>query len=154
MFRNPPATEPARDVATPPEPLVPLSVLSLDLPEPSVGGWPLELARRGIEIVVDDIGRDSISRADAKQLILQKREDEARKRAFLAQQEQEAVEADRAWRAALPKGTPWWEFDGVTPAEAWAAAELAAAPRRRSLLEESLDGEESMVYHSLPRDEG
>ena len=58
--------------------LVPLSVLALDLSAPSVGGWPAYLAGRGIEVVADDLGRDSITRADARRLFTERREAEAR----------------------------------------------------------------------------
>ena len=50
------------------EPLVALSVLSLDLDPPSVGGWTHYLAELGIAIVSDDLGRDCIARADAARL--------------------------------------------------------------------------------------
>jgi hypothetical protein len=58
------------------EPLVPLSVIELDLPAP-VEGWTSYLASRNIEIVTDDLGRLSISRADAKQLFDERPEGEA-----------------------------------------------------------------------------
>jgi hypothetical protein len=151
MFRN---TIPAADVPVDApidahiDVTIPVSHIGLELPEP-VGGWAVYLTGRGIPILADDIGRPSISRADAKQLFAEQAEHERRVREVAKQQEEAAIAADRAFRAALPKGTPWYAFDGVSPAEAWAAAELAEAPRRRSPLEEALDGE-SMVYRRLP----
>jgi hypothetical protein len=67
-------------------------------------------------------------------------------------QEQAAVERDRAFRAALPKGLHWTDIPvGVSAAEVWAQAEKDALPRRRSPLEDALAGE-GMVYRPLPDD--
>jgi hypothetical protein len=108
MFRNAvPAAEPDTPAVTVPTPeLVPLSVLALDLPAPEIGGWGPFLSDRHIEIVVDDVGRLSISRGDARLLFAERREAEARQREVMARIEQQAVEADRRWRASLPVGIP------------------------------------------------
>ena len=53
----------------------------------------------------------------------------------------------------MSPGTPWWEFDGANPAEVWAAAEKAARPRRRTLLEDALEGTASLEYHPLGGEE-
>jgi hypothetical protein len=122
--------------------LVPLSHLSLDLDEPATG-WLAYLSGRGIEVVADDIGRSSVSRDDAKQLFDEQREAEVRKREVMARIERQAEEKDRAFRAALPRGLAWHEVPvGLTPAQAMAAGdpERDRRPRRRSLLEESLEG--------------
>jgi hypothetical protein len=113
MFRTPVA-EPAQDVANdlPPEP-VPLSVLELDLSTP-VEGWTVFLSRN-IEIVLDDLGRLSISRADAKQLFGERREAEARKREAAAAAEQAAIKADQQFRSTLWGGLPWYELPGGLP---------------------------------------
>jgi hypothetical protein len=151
MFRTAPVTEPTHDVMEhPADDLIPLSVLELDLPAPTTG-WLIELDRRHIQVVSDDIGRPSISRDDARTLIAEHHEAEARNREALQRQEQKAIADDRAFRARLPKGLPWYEFpDGVSPAEAWQAAELAAQPKRTSLLEEALSNSDTLTYHPLP----
>jgi len=48
--------------------LIPLSHLSLDLPEP-LCGWESELARRGVPVVEDDIARRCVGRRAARMLI-------------------------------------------------------------------------------------
>ena len=79
MFRTAPAAEPAADVTNDlsPEP-IPLSVLDLDLSAP-VEGWRAFLADRHIKIVVDDLGRSSVSRNDARRLFDEHRDEELRK---------------------------------------------------------------------------
>jgi hypothetical protein len=74
------AAEATHDVVVmdPPE-LVALSVLQLDLDAPAVG-WDAYLTGRGIPIVLDHIGRSAISSVDARQLLEEKREAEARAR--------------------------------------------------------------------------
>jgi hypothetical protein len=57
--------------------LVPLSHLSLDVDEP-IQGWELFFAERGIEIVIDDVGRRSVSRGVLAELLAEQREREAR----------------------------------------------------------------------------
>ena len=54
-------------MVTVPNGLIPLSVLQLDLAEPGEG-WHVYLANRGIEIVAYDLGRQSVTRGDAKLL--------------------------------------------------------------------------------------
>jgi hypothetical protein len=81
------------------------------------------------------------------------REAEARKREVAERQEQLAIEADRQWRAQLSPGLPWYALPhGVSAAEAWAQAEKDAKPKRRSLLEDALEGGGGLVFHPL-RDE-
>jgi hypothetical protein len=153
MFRNPdPVAELANnDVAVPADDPVPLSHLALDLPEPPVG-WITYLNGRGIDLVDDDIGRKSISRADAWQLLDERREDEARRRELAQRREREAIEADRAFRAALPKGLHWTDIPvGVSAAQMWAQAEKDSRPRRRSVLDDALSNQGS-VYHPIPHD--
>ena len=128
-------------------------MLALDLPEPPAGGWVGYLSGRGIEVVTDDVGRASVSRSNARLLIAEDRENEARKARMREEAEQRAIEADQHWRALLSPGIPWYEIPpGATAAEVWAQAEHAARPRRRSLLEDALEGTGSMEYHPL-RDE-
>ena len=58
MFRSPPAPDPLplKVVEVPADDLIPLSHLSLDLPVPPIG-WVAYLNNKGVEIVVDDLGR-------------------------------------------------------------------------------------------------
>jgi hypothetical protein len=129
---------------------VPISVLSLDLDEP-VGGWVAYLTGRAVEVLADDLGRPSISRADARQLFDEHREAEVRKQEVLRRQEEAAVEADRVFRSQLPVGLSWLDIpEGSSAAEVWRAAELAAQPRRRSMLEEALSSD-TLTYHPLPK---
>ena len=53
---------PTPDVMEPLEPLVPLSVLQLDLDTPPEG-WSNFLAARSVEVTLDDIGRMAVARA-------------------------------------------------------------------------------------------
>lgn len=155
MFRNTiPDTEPAPNVvASAPSDPVPISVLSLDLDEP-VGGWTAYLTGRGIPIVSDDIGRQAVSRDDAKQLFDERREAEVRKREMLAQQELRAELADREWRSQLPVGLPWYEIpDGVPPVVAMTQAARDEAPRKRSMVEDLLDRRDTMVFHPMQGEE-
>jgi hypothetical protein len=129
MFRSTPAAEPAPDVMVPPEQLVPLSALALDLPVPAES-WPVYLHERNIPIVVDDIGRDAISRAAARQLFTEHCENQVRARELVERQERQAIEQDRQWRATLYRGVPWWMTpDGISPAQVWAAADRDAGRR-------------------------
>jgi hypothetical protein len=157
MFRAAPAAVPAVDVVpevTPVvvEPMVPLSVLSLDLPVP-VEGWALFLGKRGVAIVPDDLGRDCVTRGDARRLLDEYTADQLRKQAVLKVQEQAAVEADRVRRAQIWGGLHWTELpDGVHPAAAMLQSAKDAQPKRRSPLEESFAGE-TMTYHGWPAEE-
>jgi hypothetical protein len=59
------------------EPLIPISHLSLDLGEPIIG-WAGMFAERGVEIVLDDLGRPSVPRQVLGELLAERRESEAR----------------------------------------------------------------------------
>jgi hypothetical protein len=146
MFHRTPDTEPTHDVKVPAE-LVPLSVLSLDLEAPSSAGWAAYLTGRGIEVLVDDLGRSSISRVDARQLFDEHRENEARKARQREAAERQAIELDRQWRAQLPSGVPWYEIPpDVLPVVAMTQADRDAQPKRLTPVQEALAGE-SMTYH-------
>jgi hypothetical protein len=150
MFRSTVTAEPAPVDVVVPADLIPLSVLTLDLPEPS-GGWVAYLASRDLEVMTDDIGRPAITRADARQLILEKQEGEARAREVAERNERNAIELDQQFRARLWQGQPWYETPmGVSPAEAWAQAEKDAQPKRTSPLQEALSNSGGLVYHPLP----
>ena len=73
MFHSKPietVPTPQPDVAPPVE-LIALSVLQLDLSTPGEG-WPAFLAARGISITIDDIGRASVARSDARLLFAER----------------------------------------------------------------------------------
>jgi hypothetical protein len=153
MFsRSPAAADPPTHVdVVSSEELIPLSVLALDLPAPGEG-WAAHLAHRGVEIVLDDIGRAAVARGDARRLFTEQREAEAANRERAAAMERAAVEQDRQWRAQLPGGVPWYQIpDGVLPVVAMTQADRDAQPRRRSLLEESLSGS-AMTFHPIVPD--
>ena len=79
MFKSAAAvSEPAPAGVEPFEPLVPLSVLSLDLGEAPAEGWAAHLINRGVVVELDDIGRPAISRDDARLLITERRQAEER----------------------------------------------------------------------------
>jgi hypothetical protein len=130
---------------------IPLSILELDLPAPTIG-WAAGLAEKGVDIVTDDLGRLAVSRADAKRLFDEHREHEARAREVLARNEAAAIEKDRLRRAALPKGLAWYDVPvGLSPAMAMVASDpdRDKRPRRTSVLEDSLAGV-GTTMHILP----
>lgn len=152
MFRTAPVTEPEPDEVISPggkEP-VPLSHLELDLPAPTLG-WLIELDRRGIEIVLDDVGRKSISRENARTLLDEQREREVRQREAAARNEQRAIEADRLRLAQVWRGAP--AVEGVPAAAAMLQADKDAQPRRTSVLQHALANSGELVFHPI-RDEG
>jgi hypothetical protein len=131
-------------------PTVPLSVLALDLAEP-VEGWHSFLAAKVIKIIPDDLGRDCVSRGDARRLLDEKREADLRQAALRRLAEQEAVEADEARRAQIWKGVPASALPAdASPASVMLQAAKESRPKRTSVLEESLSGG-GMVFHSLHR---
>jgi hypothetical protein len=148
-------TEPAPAEVPDPSGLIPLSVLQLDLPAPS-GGWDAFLAGRGIAIVSDDIGRKSVSRGDARMLLDEQHEAEARKREVAERQERQAIEADRVRRASIWGGVPATAIpEGVSAASAMLTAAHDARPRRRSVLEDALSNSGTTLhsFQSTPDDD-
>jgi hypothetical protein len=132
--------------------LIPLSVLQLDLAAAGVGGLPAYLVGRGIAIKLDDIGRECVTRAAARDLLAEQRESEARKARKREEAERQAAERDREWRAQLHRGIPAGLIpEGVAPAAAMLQAAHDARPRRRSMLEDALDGS-GTVFHSYGPD--
>jgi hypothetical protein len=151
VFRTAPVVEPAPDVMVPAEPPVPLSHLELDLPAP-VEGWAVFLAGRGVEVTLDDIGRMSVSRGDARQLLTEQREAEVQRREKAAELERQAVERDQQRRAQLWGGIPADLIPGgVAPAAAMLQAAVDSRPRRRSVLEDALAGE-GATFHPIRHD--
>ena len=76
---------------------VPLSVLELDLPAPTIG-WAAGLAEKGIGTALDDLSRLCVARVDARRLFDEHREAEVRRREVMARIEREAEEKDREFR--------------------------------------------------------
>lgn len=149
MFRSPAVAAPLPvKVEVAPE-LLPLSVLSLDLPEPSFG-WPRYLTGRGIEVVSDDIGRLSVGRADARQLLDEHREREAQLAQHSAEIEQRAVEADQQRRSQIWGGIPADRMPSdAAPASVMLQAAKDAEPRRSTPLEEAFGNSPGMAYHQF-----
>jgi hypothetical protein len=153
MFRSPPAAPlPLKVVEVAAEQPVPLSVLSLDLVAPATG-WPAYLNSRGIEVVTDDIGRQAIGRADARQLFDEKRETEARRAQHFEAVERQAFADYQQQRARLFHGVSADELPvGVRAGDAMLQAARASLPKRQSPLEEAFSGE-SMTFHPIVSDE-
>jgi sensor c-di-GMP phosphodiesterase-like protein len=135
------------------EPAVPLAELACDLPEP-VGGWPVELGRRGVVIVADDLGRPAISRDEARVIYAEHREAEVRKAAKAAALERQQVEADRAFRAQLPRGIPAAVTEGVNAGLLMMLSDPERqGSRRRSVLADALEHPAGfVVYHPINED--
>jgi hypothetical protein len=130
---------------------IPLSILELDLPAPTIG-WAAGLAEKGIGTVLDDLGRLCVSRANARRLFEEKRAAEEHAREVRARNERAAVEADRVRRASMPKGLAWHEVPiGLTPAEAMVAGDPDRDKRRKNPVAAMFDGD-SMVVHSIHDD--
>ena len=92
----------------------------------------------------------SVSRGDARQLLIEQREAEARKREVLERNEQQAIEADRVRRASIWGGVPATAFpDGVSAASVMLTAAQDARPRRQSPLQHALANSGELVFHSL-----
>jgi hypothetical protein len=129
---------------------VPLSTLGLDLAAPAAG-WAVELDRRGIPVEPDDLGRPSISRAAARELFAEHREDEARKARHREETERQAIEADRRFRAGLPGGIRSDAVPaGVTAAQLMMLSDPMQGSRRQSVLEHSLANPAgALIYHPV-----
>jgi hypothetical protein len=150
MFNKATAPDPlpVKVVEVPADDLIPLSVLSLDLPVPPIG-WVAYLNNVGIEILTDDVGRASIHRHDARRLFDEHREAEAVKAELRAAAEQRAIEADQEFRRRLGRGVA--VPSGMSYAEAVQAAELDSQtyrPGRRSLVEDLLDNS-GITFHPI-----
>jgi hypothetical protein len=155
MFKPAPAVvELTCDESSHLEPLVPLSVLSLDLDEPPEG-WASYLAARDIEVTLDDIGRMSIARVDARRLLTEKREREAEQARRRKLAEAQAVADDQVRRAQIWGGVPAEALPaGVSASSVMLQAARDAQPKRQSVLQHALGNSGELVFHPItPNDE-
>jgi hypothetical protein len=132
---------------------VPLSAIALDLPAPAAG-WAAELDRRGVDVLLDDLGRPSITRAAARDLFAEHREQQeaaARRRAEI---ERQVIEADQAFRAALPAGIPAGAVpEGMTGGQLMMAADPMPGSRRQSMVEHALANPDGgLIFHPINED--
>jgi hypothetical protein len=155
MFRSTPGSDrPSPEFQSPeketlkPSEVIPLVVLKLSLAPPVE--WAAFLADRGMSIIIDDIGRPSVSRSDARLLLTEQREAEKKRREKAAELERQAVEADQQRRAQIYAGIPAAAIPAdVHPARAMLEASRdARRPRRVSPLQEALSGE-GMTFHPI-----
>jgi hypothetical protein len=100
-------------------------------------------------IIPDDLGRDCVSRQAARRLLDEQREQVLRQAALRRLAEQEVVEADERRRALIWKGVPASALpDGAAPASVMLQAAQDSRPKRRTVLQDALDGGVS-VYHPI-----
>ena len=131
------------------EPVIPLSLFQLDCPTPP-SGWTAELAHRGVAIVLDDIGRPSIPRAAARDLLAEHREDEAHKARLREEIERRAIEADQRFRASLPAGIPAGAVpEGISAGQLMMLSDPMLQGRRRSVVQDALEHGGGSVIYSL-----
>jgi hypothetical protein len=97
----------------------------------------MDQAKRMRGIRFDWAGRPTCSWTAARELLASLRAERAR---VVAKIEQQAVEADRVFRANLPAGIPAGSVPtGVSAAELLMLSDPFPAPRRQSVLEHSLE---------------
>jgi hypothetical protein len=130
-----------------PADLVLLSALERDLAAPSVGGWTAYLNSRGIAVVLHDIGRAAIAQADARRLLTESHDDEARQREAA---ERQAIELDYQ-RRAQPSGRIPARLipEGALPAAAMLQAARDDRPPRVIPLQHALANSGELVFHTL-----
>jgi hypothetical protein len=129
--------------------VIPLSHLELDLVAP-VEGWTVFLAARGVEVTLDDIGRMSIARVDARRLLTEKREREAEQARRRKLAEAQAVADDQIRRAQIWQGVPADHMPpGVAPAAVMLQASRDAQPKRTSVLQEALADSETLTLYRM-----
>jgi hypothetical protein len=118
---------------------VPLTELERDLPAPAVG-WAAELGRRGVAVVLDDLGRAAVDRATARALFAERREQEEAASRRREELERRVVAADEARRAALPRGIPAGAVpEGLSAGLLMMLSDPMPGSRRQSVLEHSLE---------------
>jgi|SRR5829696_1670811 len=157
MFRVA-AALPVEDVADPWSDLLPLSLLSLEMAAPD--DWRPYLEARGVAVLRDDVGRDSVSRSDARVLLAESRARLAAEREAAARHrervEREAEEQDRVRRSQIWQGVPASAFpEGVSAASVMVAALRDSRPKRQSVLQEALSNSGGEItFHSLAPEGG
>jgi hypothetical protein len=133
---------------------VPLSELERDLPAPAAG-WAAELDRRGVAVVLDDLGRAAVDRATARALFTEHREQQEAAASRRAEIEQRAIEADQRFRASLPAGVRSDAIPaGVSAAELMMLSDpMDQGSRRESVLEHALANPDGAIIYRPIRDE-
>jgi hypothetical protein len=135
------------EYSDPADGLIPLSHLELDFEAPP-GGWTdAALAALGVVVHQDDLGRRAVLRSDARRLIAERREREARGR----------VKAEEQFAALAERFRPRGGFPAVSgdvhPTTAMlAAAANAARPRRVSVVQHALSNRGEIVIHPVDRE--
>ena len=156
MFRStvPDTAEPTRDESSPLEPFISLVELELSLDAP-VEGWYNFLAARSVEVTLDDIGRMSIARVDARRLLTEKREREAEQARQRKLAEAKAVADDQLRRSQIWGGVPAEALPvGVSASSVMLQAARDAQPKRQSVLQHALANSGELVFHPItPEDE-
>jgi len=113
--------------------------LERDLPAPAVG-WAAELGRRGVAVVLDDLGRAAVDRATARALFAERREQEEAASRRREELERRGGAADEARRAALPRGIPAGAVpEGLSAGLLMMLSDPMPGSRRQSVLEHSLE---------------
>jgi hypothetical protein len=132
-----------------------LSVLVLDLGDEPPDGWAAFFSSRGVEIILDDVDRPSVSRDDARRLFAESRAAEARRQEAMRRAEQAAIEVDQRFRASIWRGLPADHMPpGAAPAAVMLASDRDAQPKRQSPLEEALSNRgDELIFHSYTEDE-
>lgn len=89
------------------------------------------LVSAGIPIRADDLGRDAVTREAVGRLLEEKRANELRAAALRKVAEAEAIAADEAFRASLPRGRAWYDMPaGESVASVMLEEAKAEQPRR------------------------
>jgi hypothetical protein len=130
------------------EPLIPLSILELDLPAPT-NGWAAGLAELGIEVRLDDLGRACVARGDARRLFEERRAEQAE----AEQRQRKAAEASDRWHQehyVTPNGVHWTQIpSGMTAGQYLAMTDPdRQRGKRRTPLEDAL-ANDGMTFYSL-----
>jgi hypothetical protein len=108
----------------------------------------LLISAAGIKVQLDDIGRLSVSRSDARALIAERRESEQKAR--------EAAEAADRWhedqrRASLRPGVPWYEVpEGMTAATFMGLGDRPGSRRQTLTADVLFSNPDDLEFHPFP----
>ena len=131
---------------------VPLVILELSLGGVPDGGWSDYLGRRGMPMIPDSLGRDSVSHSHARQILDEARETELRRQKVAAVVQEQVDEQHRAEAAKVWKGISALDVPvGMTLGEMFFATEHGSRPRRKNPVEAALDGD-GAVYYPIERE--